>query len=66
MLWSRLRPPPGARRLVLEVGKQNHAAIGLYERHGFVATEGARTLPEPRQPIRDREMALDLSRPVGR
>lgn len=45
----------GASRLVLQVNETNVAARRVYERHGYVLT--GQSLPHPRQPTRDLEMA---------
>lgn len=48
------------KRVVLDVADANHAAIRLYESCGFLLTGVTRTLPPPRQHIREHERALDL------
>lgn len=50
----------GLRRLVLDVAAQNAGARRLYERCGFVATGATGALPQPRDLVRELEMALDL------
>jgi ribosomal protein S18 acetylase RimI-like enzyme len=45
----------GASRMVLQVNEANVAARRVYERHGYVLT--GQSLPHPRQPTRDLEMA---------
>lgn len=53
----------GATRLLLDVGDENHAAIALYERHGFVPTGRTGSLPSPREHVLEHERALVLDPP---
>lgn len=55
--WAR---HAGHRRLVLDVADENAAAIRLYESKGFVATGTARTLPPPREHVREHQRELEL------
>jgi ribosomal protein S18 acetylase RimI-like enzyme len=52
----------GFERVTLGVGDFNTAAIGLYERHGFVPTGETSTLPPPRTHITEHTRALTLKR----
>ncbi|MCY1013959.1 GNAT family N-acetyltransferase [Nannocystis pusilla] len=55
--WARAE---GLRRLVLEVGDANAAAIALYARNGFVPTGVTGSLPPPRMHIREHQRAREL------
>jgi GNAT superfamily N-acetyltransferase len=54
--WARTR---GLARLILDVGAHNAPAIDLYTRHGFVPTGVSRTLPPPREHLREIQMVLE-------
>ena len=47
-------------RLVLEVAEENGPAISLYTRKGFKPTGQTKTLPPPRDHIKEQEMVLVL------
>lgn len=55
--WARSE---GFARLMLDVGDQNEAAIGLYTRNGFARTGEKGTLPPPRAHIGEHRFALEL------
>lgn len=54
----------GYRRLVLDVGDHNLAAIRLYERHGFAPTGRTFALPPPREHLTEHERAVELQAPA--
>ena len=51
----------GTARLLLDVGADNGPARALYTRKGFAARSEVSTLPPPRDPIREHQLALKLS-----
>ena len=51
----------GFRRVILEVGDHNEAAIRLYSRMGFGPTGEVSTLPAPREHITEHQRAYVLS-----
>lgn len=55
--WAR---DEGLRRVVLEVGDHNTAAIALYARKGFTPTGVTGSLPPPRTHVREHQRALEL------
>ena len=52
----------GYERILLDVGDDNAAAIGLYRSVGFVPTGDVGALPPPRQHITEHQRALTLVR----
>jgi GNAT superfamily N-acetyltransferase len=55
--WAKAQ---GLKRLVLDVGQQNTAALSLYARMGFVPNGTTSTLPAPREHIREIQLARKL------
>ncbi len=55
--WARER---GLTPVRLEVVDANVAAVGLYERYGFLPTGVVGTFPPPREHLTEHERALDL------
>ncbi|MCY0989278.1 GNAT family N-acetyltransferase [Nannocystis sp. ILAH1] len=55
--WARAE---GLRRLVLDVGDANAAAIALYARNGFVPTGVTGSLPPPRTHVREHQRARPI------
>jgi GNAT superfamily N-acetyltransferase len=53
--WARSH---GVTRLVLDVADHNTSAIALYERRGFQRNGNVRTLPPPRDHIREHQLEL--------
>jgi len=60
--WARA---DGFRRLMLEVGDSNHAAIALYARHGFDADGGTSRLRPPRHHISEHRRVRLLGTSIG-
>jgi GNAT superfamily N-acetyltransferase len=52
LAWARSR---GYRRILLDVGDENAAAIALYARRGFVPNGVTGTLPPPRTHVREHQ-----------
>ena len=48
------------KRIILDVGDQNIAAISLYQSCGFIPTGKTSTLPPPRQHIPEHQRSLDF------
>ena len=57
VIWAR---EEGYERLLLDVADENHAAIKLYERVGFLPTGRTAHMPAPRAHILEHERALEL------
>jgi GNAT superfamily N-acetyltransferase len=55
--WARRR---GFRRLVLDVGEANLTARAPYESRRFIETGTTRTLPPPREHVKELEMQIEL------
>lgn len=55
--WARAE---GFHRLVLDVADDNHHAVALYARKGFLPTGQTGTLPPPRQHVTEHQRVLDL------
>ena len=53
----------GHQRLRLEVADDNHRAVRLYERYGFVPTGATSRFPPPRDHVVEHERVLELRRP---